>query len=183
VLGRDVDPEVVGILKDAGYPDVGLDNSLANVNRAKYGLENDDRLVVVGNPPYNDVTSLNKKRGSNSKESLNITMDDAVRSNDLGIAFLKAFDVLEADVVCVLHPLSYLIKESNFKSKIAPFVKNYRLERGVFFSSAEFSDTGHAVPDRYRALSQDSRRDGLRRHSRLPFRDPRRAGDARPEPC
>lgn len=141
VIGRDIDPEVVQILKEAGYTGVDNDNSLANVTRTKYNLKGNDPLVIVGNPPYNDTTSLNKKHGTNAKDAYLHNIDNAVNSNDIGISFLKSFALLEADVVCILHPLSYLIKETNFNTKLAPFVKHYRLERGVFFSSAEFPDT------------------------------------------
>lgn len=44
---------------------------------------------------------------------------------------------MRADYICVLHPLSYLIKESNFKS-LKNFAKNYRLINAIIISSQIF---------------------------------------------
>ncbi len=138
---RDIDIEAINFLKAVGYPYAMLDNSLLNVSRNKYGLHNHDHLVCIGNPPYNDITSLNKRLGINAKRDINFELDSDIRSNDLGTSFLRAFGKLGADIICVLHPLSYLIKESNYHNRLKNFTKDYRLQEGVIFSSNEFSDT------------------------------------------
>lgn len=141
IIARDIDQVAVNILKEFGLKDIEIDNSLLNVHRQKYGLNSDDHLVIVGNPPYNDTTSKNKKKGVNAKINSNISMDRDILTNDLGISFLRVFNKLKANVICVLHPLSYLIKETNFKSKLGDFKFFYQLQDATAFSSHEFLDT------------------------------------------
>lgn len=112
--------------------DVYNENSLLNINREKYELETNDELIVVGNPPYNDITSQYKKG-----EKGTLYCDDDVKSRDFGISFLKTYSKLNAKYICVLHPLAYLIKRSNFNS-LGEFSKKYRLINGVVFSSQRF---------------------------------------------
>ena len=109
--------------------DVRYENSLQNISRGKYS---DSKIVVIGNPPYNDITSQYKKGQKGHEE-----MDEKVYARDLGISFLKMYSVIESDYICVLHPLSYLIKKSNFNS-LRFFKDNYKLERGIIFSSKLF---------------------------------------------
>lgn len=66
-----------------------------------------------------------------------IVCDEDLLSRDLGIAFLKAYNKLKANYVCVLHPLSYLIKQQNFKS-LGVFKDNYRLIDATIVSCKEF---------------------------------------------
>ena len=139
-IGRDIDKDAVKILCALGFKNVDHDNSLLNVKRSKYGLCDEDHVIVVGNPPYNDVTSKNKKHGAISKEKIDVSIDRDISSNDYGICFLKAFNKLKVDVICVLHPLSYLIKETNF-NRLGVFTSNYHLKKAVIFSSREFLDT------------------------------------------
>jgi hypothetical protein len=139
-IGRDIDEEAVEMLRTLGFKNIEKDNSLQNVSRKKYKLSKNEHLVIVGNPPYNDWTSKNKKTGKNAKDKIEIEIDEDIKSNDLGVSFLRAFGKLNADVICVLHPLSYLIKESNFK-KLRSFAENYYLADALIFSSREFSDT------------------------------------------
>jgi hypothetical protein len=140
IIARDIDYVAVTILSELGYKNIATDNSLKNVSREKYGLKESDHVVIIGNPPYNDSTSKNKKAGINAKEKPHVNVDDDIKANDLGISFLRAFDKLKANVVCVLHPLSYLIKETNFK-RLKEFKKNYLLREGIIFSNIEFADT------------------------------------------
>ena len=116
------------------YPsvDVYYENSLVNINRDKYGLDDKDELIVVGNPPYNDVTSQYKKG-----EKGFVVCDDDVFARDLGVSFLKTYDKLNAKYICVLHPLAYLIKKNNFNS-LGSFKNDYRLVDAVIFSSQCF---------------------------------------------
>lgn len=109
--------------------DVRYENSLRNINREKYS---DTKIVVIGNPPYNDITSQYKKGQKGHEE-----MDEIVYARDLGISFLKMYSVIKSDYICVLHPLSYLIKKSNFNS-LNFFKDNYKLQRGIIFSSKLF---------------------------------------------
>jgi hypothetical protein len=111
-------------------------NSLGEVRRDKYSIPSSAFLIMIGNPPYNDITSEFKKgeKGEN-------TCDDDLFDRDLGISFLKSYHKLKANVVCVLHPLSYLIKEANFK-RLCDFKDNYRLIKAEIFPSDLFRGTG-----------------------------------------
>jgi len=135
----DYDIEAVRFLrKKLDRKKVFHSNSLVDVSREKYKIPNDSFLIQVGNPPYNDTTSEYKsgKKGKNE-------CDQDLFDRDLGISFLKSYNKLQAELVCILHPLSYLIKETNFK-RLKGFRENYKLLRGVVFSSAWFSETGSA---------------------------------------
>lgn len=111
-------------------------NSLENVSRSQYKLSDTEKLIIVGNPPYNDTTSI--IRSEIKKEVFEIDTD--LRHRDLGISFLLSYDKLAADYICVLHPLSYLIKKANFEG-LGNFKKNYVLIDSVIISSGEFSAT------------------------------------------
>lgn len=111
-------------------------NSLIKVNRDKYSVPPSAFLIMIGNPPYNDTTSEFK----NGEKGQNIC-DEDLYDRDLGVSFLKSYHKLKADLVCVLHPLSYLIKEVNFK-RLRDFKDNYKLIKGEIFSSALFHGTG-----------------------------------------
>jgi hypothetical protein len=115
-------------------------NSLVNVSREKFKIGENQSLIIVGNPPYNDTTSLYKKN-----EKGKIECDADIYDRDMGIAFLKAYAKLDADVICVLHPLSYLIKETNFK-RLKSFKDKYRLKDVYLFSSKEFPFTKTEFP-------------------------------------
>lgn len=111
--------------------DVFFENSLKNVNRKKYNINNEN-LIIIGNPPYNDITSFYKK----GKKGY-IEIDDDIKSRDYGISFMKMYNKLNAKYICILHPLSYLIKKTNFNS-LKEFKNNYKLLKGIIFSSKEF---------------------------------------------
>ena len=113
---------------------VFIGNALLDVSREKYQIAPTDFLIQIGNPPYNDTTSAYK----NGQKGRNIC-DKDLFDRDLGISFLKSYNKLKADVVCVLHPLSYLIKPANFK-RLKPFSQNYQLQKGVLFSSTLFKN-------------------------------------------
>lgn len=116
------------------FPDIKVynENSLANASRNKYDLHDYDELLVIGNPPYNDVTSQYKKGEKGIFE-----VDSNLKARDLGTSFLKLYDKLQAKIICVLHPLAYLIKKNNFAS-LKSFKDNYKLLKGTVFSSKEF---------------------------------------------
>jgi len=113
-------------------------NALTNFKRAKYGIKDNQGLIIIGNPPYNDLTSL-KARKIKENHQNNLDIDPQIKSRDLGISFLRSYHQLKADYVCVLHPLSYLIKETNFKS-LKEFKDNYRLLKSLVVDSKKFSD-------------------------------------------
>jgi predicted RNA methylase len=108
-------------------------NSLAFVKRTDFGLKDKDKIISVGNPPYNNLSSLNKKKIKKDVFFVN----EALKSRDLGISFLKLYSELNCDVVCVLHPLSYLIKKTNF-NLLNDFTRKYRLVKGYVFNSSIF---------------------------------------------
>lgn len=120
------------------FPEVETfcENALFDVSRKKFGVRNGESLVVVGNPPYNDVTSQ-INRGVKRSE---LPVDADLKSRDLGISFLKSYDKLEADYAAILHPLSYLIKKANFKA-VGAFFENYSLLEHIVFDSREFAGT------------------------------------------
>ena len=131
-IATDIDEYSVELLKqDFPQVDVRLDNSLLNISRNKFATENEE-IVVIGNPPYNDVTSQYQRGNKGSVE-----MDDSIRSQDLGISFLRMYGQIEAKYICVLHPFSYLLKKQNFK-RLKEFANHYRLIKAVLFSSHEF---------------------------------------------
>jgi len=144
-IGGDVDKTALDFARNQ-FPNIGFffANALENVSRERYGISQNARLVIVGNPPYNDITSRVKQHLKNATA---LPMDADIRTRDLGISFLLSYDKLDADLVAVLHPLSYLIKESNFKL-LAPFMRHYELCEAVVASSHEFSDTmrGNGFP-------------------------------------
>lgn len=109
-------------------------NSLENLNRDKFKISSKEKLIIIGNPPYNDKTSI--IRNSIKKEIYAI--DLKLKHRDLGISFLRSYEILEPEFVCVLHPLSYLIKQTNFNA-LADFKKKYSLIDGLIISSKIFT--------------------------------------------
>lgn len=139
LIGRDVDKNAIDVLELLQYKNVAVDNSLFNVSREKYGLKDTDKIHIIGNPPYNDTTSKNKRFGTNAKSVTGTEIDVDIKTNDLGRSFLRAYGKLKPETICVLHPLSYLIKEANFKS-LKEFKDNYKLVDAVIFQSSLFND-------------------------------------------
>ena len=141
-VGNDID---LGALAQArrDFPLVEFHafNALSRISRRRYGVGGGEIMAIVGNPPYNDTTSLIGRR---LKKSSGCSMDEDVRTRDLGLSSLLAYDKLQADWVAVLHPLRYLIKKANHKT-CGRFFGNYRLCRHLVFSSQEFAGTSKAV--------------------------------------
>ncbi len=125
-IGADIDPECGALII----------NALANPKRENYGISQDEPLIIVGNPPYNDRTSFIKQNIKNKDFIFKI--DNDLKSRDLGISFLKSFAILKPAFICVLHPLSYLIKEANFK-QLKLFKDHYRLLDALVVSSKFFT--------------------------------------------
>lgn len=132
IIATDSDKKSIEYVKNH-YKNVKVicENSLSDVKRSKYAF-NKDEIIVIGNPPYNDTTSIYRK-GEKGK----INVDDDIFARDLGVSFLRMYCKINSKYICVLHPLSYLIKKTNFNS-LKEFNKNYTLKRGILFSSSNF---------------------------------------------
>ncbi|CUU38909.1 MULTISPECIES: N-6 DNA methylase [Helicobacter] len=138
-IGVDIDKQALQkaqkIFKDYAIAPLFLHtNSLQNVSREKFNILESSKLIIVGNPPYNDKTSIVQ---NHLKSTDSNPVDSQLKARDIGISFLRSFDILKADYICVLHPLSYLIKESNFKS-LKNFIKHYCLLDSTIISSQIF---------------------------------------------
>lgn len=143
LVGADIDQKAVAEAKKTiKNADFVCQNSLLSVCRKKLTIENEDKLIVIGNPPYNDTTSI--IRSSIKDASIQNSIDQDIKTRDLGMSFLLSYDKLKADYICVLHPLSYLIKKANF-ALLSKFSKNYKLIDGIIISSHEFSDTSRGI--------------------------------------
>ncbi|MCI7710279.1 N-6 DNA methylase [Helicobacter sp.] len=138
-LGADID-EVALKKVDQSIKTINT-NSLLNVSRAKFNIDENQNLIIIGNPPYNDKTSI----VNNSIKKEVFKMDSKLVHRDLGISFLRSFAVLKAKYVCVLHPLSYLIKQANFNA-LFDFKSNYRLLDCLVISSAFFTNSKTFFP-------------------------------------
>ena len=141
-IGCDIDETAIDVArKNSDKVRFFQTNALSNVSRAKFGIPQQSNLIVVGNPPYNDRTSLIRQNIKN----INFDIDEDITSRDLGISFLRSYNKLEADLICVLHPLSYLIKPTNFR-QLKEFTANYRLVDGLLISSWEFPESAKHTP-------------------------------------
>ena len=141
-IGCDIDETAIGVAREnSDKVQFFHTNALCNVSRAKFGIPKRSHLIVVGNPPYNDKTSLIRQ----SIKSVDFDIDDDLACRDLGISFLRSYHKLRADLVCVLHPLSYLIKPTNFRL-LKDFTANYRLIDGLLISSWEFPESAKHTP-------------------------------------
>lgn len=143
LVGADIDQKAIFEAKKIiNGVDFICQNSLLNVCRKNLAIKNEEKLIAIGNPPYNDTTSI--IRNSIKDASVQDKIDFDIKTRDLGMSFLLSYDKLQADYVCVLHPLSYLIKKANF-SLLSKFSKNYKLIDGIIISSHEFSDTSRGM--------------------------------------
>lgn len=132
-IGTECDATSIHFLRQE-FPEIEFyhENSLSKVSRTKYRINENEKLIIIGNPPYNDITSQYKKG-----EKGEIECDKDIEARDLGISFLRAYNKLMAKYICVLHPLAYLIKKQNFKN-LKEFKDNYKLIDATIFSSKEF---------------------------------------------
>ena len=141
-IGCDIDETAIDVAKKNNHKVRFFQtNALRNVSRTKFGIPQQSDLIVVGNPPYNDKTSLIR----HSIKDIDFDIDKDIASRDLGISFLRSYNKLEADLICVLHPLSYLIKPTNFRL-LKEFTANYRLIEGLLISSWEFPESAKHTP-------------------------------------
>lgn len=136
-VGNDIDKKAVETGRKY-FPKVQWmeKNALFNISRERFNFTQDEKLAIVGNPPYNDITSqINQNIKTNS-----VAIDFDIKTRDLGMSSLLAYNKLKADYVAVLHPLSYLIKKGNFKAT-SHFFSNYRILEHIVFASKEFANT------------------------------------------
>lgn len=136
-IGNDIDKDAIDTARKM-FPrtEFTVENALCDVSRSKFLLGDNERVVIVGNPPYNDVTSqINQKIKTGD-----VAIDADLKTRDLGMSSLLAYDKIRADYVAVLHPLSYLIKKANFKAT-ERFFGNYEMLEHVVFTSQEFAGT------------------------------------------
>lgn len=144
IIGRDIDEQAIEILDLFNFSNIGVDNSLLDVSRQKYGLSDQDDIIIIGNPPYNDTSSINKRYSTKAK-SKRVPEDPDIHNRDIGRSFLEAYAKLSPRYICVLHPLSYLIKRVNFKS-MRRLRSNYVLQNAVIFKSTVFKDLYGGTP-------------------------------------
>ena len=132
-IAADIDPVAVALLQELGFSEVVSGNSLVGAKRAKFGLLDQDELVVVLNAPFN---------GSNQVE---YKCDPEFSANDSCVSFLKMAASLNPKAIVCIQPLTTLIKDRNFKL-LDGFAKSYRIRDGFIMSSAEFALGGEEFP-------------------------------------
>lgn len=143
LIGADIDEKAIfEARKKNADADFINQNSLASVFRKNLTIDDNEKLITIGNPPYNDTTSI--IRNSIKDNSVQDKIDFDIKTRDLGMSFLLSYNKLRADYICVLHPLSYLIKKANF-ALLSKFTENYKLIDGTIISSHEFSDTSRGM--------------------------------------
>ena len=101
-VANDIDS--VAVMKgESFFPNVEWHegNALADVSRKHFGIGDGEHLIIVGNPPYNDVTSEINHEIKTAAKGCEIDHDIATR--DLGMSSLLEHDKLKADFVAVLH--------------------------------------------------------------------------------
>lgn len=137
-IGCDIDPHAIEVAKEKNKETkFYLANTIYNFSRFSINLKEEDKIILIGNPPYNDTTSKVKQGIKNSDPC---EIDDDLKTRDLGISFMLSYNKLKADYVAILHPLSYMIKKSNFEL-LKDFYKNYSLVDHCIINSQEFSMT------------------------------------------
>lgn len=59
LIGADIDQKAISEAKKIiSKVDFICQNSLLNVNRSSLTIKNDEKIITIGNPPYNDTTSI-----------------------------------------------------------------------------------------------------------------------------
>lgn len=135
-IGIDIDAKAIEIARTAHpHVDYYLKNALNGVSRDEYCIEENQRLIIVGNPPYNDKTSQIQKNIKRCKEKGEI--DKELDCRDIGISFLRSYAKLKPDFICILHPLSYLLKKTNF-NLLKDFIKEYKIIDSLIIDSKIF---------------------------------------------
>ncbi len=137
-IGCDIDKKAIDVAKvNSPKTKYFVLNALHNFSRESINLTDEDKIIIIGNPPYNDTTSKVKQELKTSEPCL---VDDDLKTRDMGISFLLSYNKLKADYVAVLHPLSYMIKKTNY-DLLRPFFNNYTLIDHSIVSSQDFYQT------------------------------------------
>lgn len=137
-IGCDIDKKALDIARKNNINSIYYNlNSLCNFDRSKIQLNENSPLIIIGNPPYNDTTSK-VKNGIKSAEPCFV--DEDLKTRDLGISFILSYNKIKADYVAILHPLSYMIKKSNYQL-LSPFFQNYILIDHKIINSQAFGLT------------------------------------------
>lgn len=137
VIGNDIDTVAAETAKkQCPFAEIRSLNALTNLQRSSFGIPASSPLIIIGNPPYNDTSSIIR----NGMKRQPFEIHPSVYSRDLGMSFLLSYKKLEADYICVLHPLSYLIKKANFAT-LKAFTGCYKLIDGLIISSGVFAQT------------------------------------------
>ena len=137
-IGADIDKQAILKVRQ-NIPGLNTinHNSLMMFDRSDYQISVHEKLIIVGNPPYNDTTSIIRNE---IKSDIQHKICPKFKTRDLGISFLKSYAELDADFICVLHPLSYLIKKANF-DLLGNFSNKYKIIDSIVISSEEFNST------------------------------------------
>ena len=95
-IGADIDKQALQMaqynFKDYSIKPLFIHtNSLYNVSREKFIISESSKLIIIGNPPYNDKTSIVQNHLKNSDSAL---IDFDLKARDIGISFLRSFDKL-----------------------------------------------------------------------------------------
>ena len=139
-IGGDIDETAIKIATKNNDMHFYVKNALNMVSRNQYSIKIHSHLCIIGNPPYNDRTSIIRQNIKHNK----IQIDKDIVTRDLGMSFLLSYQKLSADIVCVLHPLSYLTKQANF-NLIRNFTNKYKLIAGKIISSSMFKESSKSM--------------------------------------
>ena len=106
IIGADIDKEALEkARKNNSKIQYFHQNGLWNICRENYHLSKKDKIIIIGNPPYNDRTSIIHQKIKQEKAIRNkIEIDRDIQTRDLGMSFLLSYAKLNADYICVLHP-------------------------------------------------------------------------------
>ena len=87
LIGADIDEKAITEAKKINLTaDFIYQNSLTDVCRKKLTINDNEKLIVIGNPPYNDTTSI--IRNSIKDVSVQDKIDSDIKTRDLGMSFL-----------------------------------------------------------------------------------------------
>ncbi len=138
---NDIDPIAVEQTKKF-FPTIEVfnKNALLNVDRKMFNISINDDLIIIGNPPYNDTTSIIR----NGIKKDNIQIDYDIKTRDYGMSFLLSYAKLGANIICILHPLSYLIKRANF-NLLKKLTNHYKLIDSIIIDSKTFKETSKGI--------------------------------------
>jgi len=78
-IGNDIDAKALEIAKANTNNVIYYNyNSLKVLNRTAYNISDDEKLIIIGNPPYNDITSQAKKK----LKKLDFDIDPRIKTRD-----------------------------------------------------------------------------------------------------